>query len=324
MATGMHTISLTLDLPGDQNPANDTLSKQVETLSDPDPYVMDFEYCGDFATTGFQPWMVTVQDQNNTIFIDNWNIPNEGTNMGFMAVNPDQIAQSFAEWFPIRQGARFALTLADVDTAIMSTTANDAWLISPRLEMPESGVQLSFIAMSMTAEDENGPAEESLNVMISTTNAQPASFGFLANYVIPAMNPDRSDPVYPWTRFTVDLSEYNGQSIYVAIQGQAQNYGFVIDDIRVGANVGNESVAGLAGPAVSAYPNPVTETLNISASGVQIERVRLYSVSGALVYDSGSLAAEVFRYNAESLAPGIYVARVTTAQGVSSVKIVVR
>ena len=160
--------------------------------------------------------------------------------------------------------------------------------------------------------------------MISTTNAQPASFGFLANYVIPAMNPDRSDPVYPWTRFTVDLSEYNGQSIYVAIQGQAQNYGFVIDDIRVGANVGNESVAGLAGPAVSAYPNPVTETLNISASGVQIERVRLYSVSGALVYDSGSLAAEVFRYNAESLAPGIYVARVTTAQGVSSVKIVVR
>ena len=324
MATGMHTISLTLDLPGDQNSANDTLSKQVETLSDPDPYVMDFEYCGDFATTGFQPWMVTVQDQNNTIFINNWNIPNVGTNMGFMAVNPDQIGQSFAEWFPIRQGARFALTLADVDTAIMSTTANDAWLISPRLEMPESGAQLSFIAMSMMAEDDNGPAEESLNVMISTTNAQPASFGFLANYVIPAMNPDRSDPVYPWTRFTVDLSEYNGQSIYVAIQGQAQNYGFVIDDIRVGANAGNEAVDGQTGPAVSAYPNPVTETLNISASGVQIERVRLYSVSGALVYDSGSLATEVFRYNAESLAPGIYVARVTTAQGVSSVKIVVR
>lgn len=224
-------------LEGDENTGNDSFEQVFTCLGDPDPYVMDFEYCETFGTT-MSPWHVSIADTNRTISVENWPIPNTYENWGFMAVDPLQI-DNFADEFPSRQGARYGLSMADIDPSayegagVISCT-NEAWLISPRLQMPDEGSSVSFLGMSMMGTYDGMDYSDAVNVMVSTRGVMPENFEFVENVRLPAFNPNgSSDPDYPWTRFTVDLSKYNGQQVYVALQGQARNYGIFLDDIRV-------------------------------------------------------------------------------------------
>jgi len=313
-------------LEGDENTGNDSFEQVFTCLGDPDPYVMDFEYCETFGTT-MSPWHVSIADTNRTISVENWPIPNTYENWGFMAVDPLQI-DNFADEFPSRQGARYGLSMADIDPSayegagVISCT-NEAWLISPRLQMPDEGSSVSFLGMSMMGTYDGMDYSDAVNVMVSTRGVMPENFEFVENVRLPAFNPNgSSDPDYPWTRFTVDLSKYNGQQVYVALQGQARNYGIFLDDIRVEkGNVANEGM--VAASTVEVSPNPVSDNVALKAD-CGIERVRIFSLAGMMVYDSGEISTEVFRYNVSGLASGLYIAKIWTPQGMATAKIVVR
>ncbi|GAB4021097.1 hypothetical protein GCM10028773_28580 [Spirosoma koreense] len=80
--------------------------------------------------------------------------------------------------------------------------------------------------------------------------------------------------------------------------------------------IGIESFA----TAVQLYPNPVSTTLEIRG---EVQQVRIYSVLGACVYDSDSLASNTI--DVQQLATGLYVVHITQKDGsVSSHKVLVQ
>jgi hypothetical protein len=66
---------------------------------------------------------------------------------------------------------------------------------------------------------------EEFNVLVSTTGNQPANFTALGSTIaVPDM----------WQNYSYDLSAYNNQSVYLAIQCVSQDrFGFMIDNLEV-------------------------------------------------------------------------------------------
>ncbi|MCC6726520.1 MAG: T9SS type A sorting domain-containing protein, partial [Saprospiraceae bacterium] len=60
------------------------------------------------------------------------------------------------------------------------------------------------------------------------------------------------------------------------------------------------------------FPNPATEavTLHLNGQGHEMERVLVYSMTGSLVYDSGSMTAKRMMVDVSNFAPGMYTMRV--------------
>ena len=66
---------------------------------------------------------------------------------------------------------------------------------------------------------------EEYEVCISTTDDDPSSFTMVASGIA---------PVEDWKEVTVDLSDYAGQDVYVAIHCVSPNvYIFMVDDIKI-------------------------------------------------------------------------------------------
>lgn len=70
-----------------------------------------------------------------------------------------------------------------------------------------------------------------------------------------------------------------------------------------------------------AYPNPTSSSWNITSGSDEITSVQVYDVLGKAVYSKNSASKEV-TVNAASLSKGVYFAKVSTANGSSTVKLV--
>ena len=92
-------------------------------------------------------------------------------------------------------------------------------------------------------------------------------------------------------------------------------YVIMINNIRVVA-AGTVGIDDVENGSVSLYPNPVANTLTVSADGVS--EVQLIDVNGRVVLSSNH-AGDI---DVSTLAEGMYIVRVVTATGVSTSKIV--
>lgn len=72
-----------------------------------------------------------------------------------------------------------------------------------------------------------------------------------------------------------------------------------------------------------AYPNPATQTVNLhlNGQGNEMQRVMLYNMVGALVFDSGEMTAKRMQLNVSDLKSGVYTAKVFANGEVLSKKI---
>lgn len=306
---GEYEIKVFVVAEGDTYPANDTLVKKVVSLGTPDNYVMDFEFCTDYDYVGLKPWTPKDLDTNMTITISGMTIPNAGQRMAYMAYDNAMIpgAEGF-DWMKAPQGRMAGLCLA------ANPGPNDDWLISPKLRLPESGSSVSFRVASM---DKHLAKYE---VLVSTTNALPRSFKRVGD-VRTAEEAISSS----WPEVTVDLAEYDGKSVYVAIRcvQSDDSRAMLIDDIRVskpGAGTVKEDVSAY----LRLYPNPASRQITIDGMGLDLRRVEIINLYGARIYDSGNMSGEFCRLGVENWADGMYFARVTTERGVHTLKFVVR
>jgi hypothetical protein len=71
----------------------------------------------------------------------------------------------------------------------------------------------------------------------------------------------------------------------------------------------------------SAYPNPTTDSWNIVSGNADITSIQVYDVLGKVVYTKFSSAKEV-SVNASELSKGVYFAKVSTANGQSTLKLI--
>jgi hypothetical protein len=115
----------------------------------------------------------------------------------------------------------------------------DEYLVSPRLVLSEDWPVIHFYTCAL---DENYPAEH-FGVSISTTvNDDPLAFTLLSEWTIAAK--DAGNRQGNWYNYTVDLSAYTGQEVYVAIRhhycsGQSA---ICVDDIQIEGTLQQEGL----------------------------------------------------------------------------------
>ena len=299
---GEYTIVATATLTGDENPDDNSVEKVVTSVEALDPYVMNFEGCADFAVDNFNPAWTTVDGDKSDIYIIRdceFPVPESGM-VGFMAFNPEATtpALGITAYEGERMGASFAAT----------DGLNDDWLISPMLRMPADNASLVMQVQSYT--DQYGL--EKYEVCVSTTDNDPDSFTVLKSGSAPT----------DWEEVTVDLSEYAGKDIYVAIHCVSEDaFIFFVDNIEITKPKGGVDDVATGDAALRLYPNPVSETLVISGMG--IENVSIWSMAGAQIGNIDCGGSEV-RYDVSGLASGVYFAKVKTATGTQVMKFVVK
>ena len=299
---GEYTIVATATLTGDENPDDNSVEKVVTSVEALDPYVMNFEGCADFAVDNFNPAWTTVDGDKSDIYTIQgceFPVPESGM-VGFMAFNPEATtpALGITAYEGERMGASFAAT----------DGLNDDWLISPMLRMPADNASLVMQVQSYN--DQYGL--EKYEVCVSTTDNDPDSFTVLKSGSAPT----------DWEEVTVDLSEYAGKDIYVAIHCVSEDaFIFFVDNIEITKPKGGVDDVATGDAALRLYPNPVSETLVISGMG--IENVSIWSMAGAQVGSIDGGGNEV-RYDVSGLASGVYFAKVKTATGTQVMKFVVK
>lgn len=112
-----------------------------------------------------------------------------------------------------------------------------------------------------------------------------------------------------WRTETVDLSACASSTDAIIRFNFTSNYGNVmwIDNVRIVEATGVENHDG----AVSVYPNPATNVLNISASE-SVESAVIYNVAGQVVMTENG---HVNSINISNLASGSYIVRIQTVDG---------
>ena len=123
------------------------------------------------------------------------------------------------------------------DNINQSALSPDNYLVSPQLSITNGNKSLTFYARAM---DEAYPSDH-FGVAVSTTvNNQPSAFAMVQEWTMTAKSAGRevrgmrsADRVGNWHRFTVDLSDYVGQDIYLAIRhfNSTDNFCLCIDDV---------------------------------------------------------------------------------------------
>ena len=134
------------------------------------------------------------------------------------------------------------------------------YLVSPRLVLSEDGPVIRFYVCAL---DEIYPAEH-FGVSISTTvNDDPLAFTLLSQWTIAAK--DAGNRQGNWYNYTVDLSAYTGQDVYVAIRhhycsGQSA---ICIDDIEIDGTIQQDGL--VISPDTLTFEEPfVPQTFTIS------------------------------------------------------------
>lgn len=174
----------------------------------------------------------------------------------------------------------------------------DNYLVSP-LKLAYS--EISFIAC---AQDASYPAEH-FGIAVSTgSNTDPADFTTIWEETLTAK------PQGQWYAFTVDLSAYAGQEIWVAFRhfDCTDQFWLNIDDIYLSyETVGVEENAS---NLFTVYPNPARERLMVN-SELTVSRYDLFNVMGALV-ESREVGLKSFEVNISDLPAGTYILRLAS------------
>ena len=189
--------------------------------------------------------------------------------------------------------------------------AADRWLVSPAITLPaNSTASLEFFARSHQA----SPYDDGFKLKISTTTTAKASFTNILT-VPHAINA----PIADLTPYTVDLSAYVGQTIYLAWVNDNTNGNLLsIDDITVTATpkmaVNETSKNGL-----TLYPNPATDYFVINNVN-DVVSVNIYDLSGKAV--RSNLQAVDHRFGISDLEKGVYSVSIETKNGTVTRKII--
>ena len=309
---GEYVLEAVASVDGDENPDNNSASKTVVSLEPADPYVMDFEQCEDFAISGFNPAWRTVDVDGDYIYgFRDFSFPIQIEKAAYIIFNPALTIPSMSNDPGIapHSGERFAACISATGT-LNGVARNNDWLISPKLTLPSQDAGMSFFVKAYADYE-----PEIYNVLISETDDNLESFKMVGS--------TREAYADAWTEVNVDLSEYAGKDVYLAIQCVSEDmFVFMLDDIKVSKPV--SSVAENAVAMLSLYPNPATEMIVISSGGSAIEKVDIYNAAGALVYSSPASDSSNFRYNVSSLDAGIYFAKVETFDGAKVMRFIVK
>ena len=183
--------------------------------------------------------------------------------------------------------------------------SNDQWLITPQIAVPANKA-LSFYLFW------NGGYMDNVDVKVSTTTNASTSFTttLLATDTTQYTTND-------WTLFTVPLTAYASQNIYLAfnehVADNTNDGAFIgIDLVKIDNSTG---IAETKEDLVSIFPNPANDKLYIAAGS--IKSVEIFNMIGENVASYGNLNV----INTSDLSIGAYIVKVVTNSKVVTKKI---
>ena len=239
---GLHTLTATAILAGDENMANNSTDLSLNIHPEADPYLMDFENCADFDAAG-DPWNPrwTTIDRNGVATDLFWRYehPHRGEPVGFMAFNIKSTVPSMDEvplqgFYP-HSGERFgvAFHFNPWSEGAENLEASDVWIISPKLQL---GKDSEFELYVKTRMLEGDYAQlEPYRILVSETGTESEDFTVIGD-------DERLAAVEDWEKVTVDLSAYDGKSVHVALQYLGRPHistCLMIDDLHVKTSIPN-------------------------------------------------------------------------------------
>ncbi|MBQ1652932.1 MAG: choice-of-anchor J domain-containing protein, partial [Bacteroidales bacterium] len=177
-------------------------------------FTYDFEACTAWTVDQFSPCTTYDGDGSATYTIQGSTFENQGYTGAYIAFE-NGIASSFAA----HGGTKFGCCMA------ATTPPNNDWFITPAISI-SNGTTFSFWARSAN----NSYGLEQFKVAISTNNTT------FSTYIAGSSSSSVSAPV-EWTQYTYDLSQYAGQTMYIAIMCVSNDvFAFFIDDIEVSSS----------------------------------------------------------------------------------------
>ncbi|MDD4156739.1 MAG: choice-of-anchor J domain-containing protein [Candidatus Cloacimonetes bacterium] len=264
-----HILAVYDNLTGVSSPSN-TVNFSYGTPAE--DYLNDsFEDYNDFDIN-FTPWTLHNLDGANNYAIEGFEWENMAEPYAFMIFNPTNTSPSLAhEALTARTGDKYAVHFASEEVE------NNDWLISRELILGSES-SFSFYAKTFTT----AYGAEKFRVAVSTTDTNPTSFNYIDTNIYNAID--------DWHQYIFDLSAFDHESIYIAIQViGTDGFIFMIDDFNVKSNNGgvdNDDVVVIYQTELNGnYPNPFNPTTNISFSLAKDTNVKLniYNIKGQKV-----------------------------------------
>lgn len=200
-------------------------------------------------------------------------------------------------------GSDGVLLSFSVDPTTGNPLTPDNYLVSPQISLNSQYPILSFYACAL---DEYSSAEHFAVAISTTVNDDPLAFANFREWTLMAKCEGKRQG--NWYRYTVDISNYAGQEVYIAFRHfSSTGYSAIcIDDIFIeGSYDGVEEEA----ESIGVYPNPARDRVVIE--GVEAEEVWVYNGLGQVV-KSVQNSNEV---SLEGLPQGVYLLRITDAEG---------
>ncbi|MFO7790190.1 MAG: C10 family peptidase [Bacteroidales bacterium] len=217
-AAGLYDV--TLEVGDGTDTDTQTKTDYIKVVPQDAGFSMDFEDCVDYSTDFF-PWSEVDGDLANTFGSSDCDFPGESSPMSYQAFNPSDAGFTLAS---AHSGERVGMAICPADGS-----QSDDWLISEHLQMG-TGSSLSLWVLSpKTGTWGNNEYE----VLVSTTGNSPADFTVISG-ASPVEAPDT------WTEHTYDLSDYDDESIYIAIHSVSTDmFMFWVDDIAINTSGGS-------------------------------------------------------------------------------------
>lgn len=205
-----NTVDLIWTKPSEVIPSSDLLNDGFESYTD---FALDFA-----------PWTQVDNDGGATYTIQDHTFSNQAYTGSFIIFNPSSVDPADLTGWDAHTGSKYAACF----NAVTASAPNDDWMISPQLAI-DGSYTLSFWAKSIT--DQYGM--ERMKVGISTSGNATGDFSIV------------SDGTYEevpttWTQYSYDLSSYNGQDVYFAINCVSNDaFALFIDDVLITDAKGN-------------------------------------------------------------------------------------
>ena len=184
---------------------------------------------------------------------------------------------------------------------------NDDYIITPQIDLTSvNAAQFSFWAKSFT--DFYGL--ERFHVLLSTTSSN------YFDFTVELSDGELQAPL-EYTEYSYDLSDYEGQMVYLAIHYVAQDsFVFQMDDFLVQGNI-----LSMEDNLFNNFNHYITNNKLVINASTSLENIQLYNLLGQEVI-SKKLSNTNETINIESLDTGIYIAKVSIQGKSKSFKIV--
>jgi hypothetical protein len=187
-----------------------------------------------------------------------------------------------------------------------NASGNDDWLVSPQITVNATNSVLKFFARSTS-----DTFFEDFNIKLSTTGNQVADFTI--NHASYLQIPNA------WTEYIVDLSAYNGQSVYMAIQlVSLDELTFRVDgfDWVLGNDLAALNISGPSAPTVNTSNNYIVNIKNNGGNAQNNYTVKLFcndaevaSVAGAAI-SAGQILPYTFAWTPTAQGNAVLYAKV--------------